>query len=123
MLVEGAITGTLFQSFLATMPPRLQGNTLILDNAAIHHASKSLSAQNLPTIAETARAKNIQLAYIPPYSPQCNPTELFFASLKKRVNKVSSMTAARLQKTIESTLETQKWNIDAMFRHCFAWLT
>lgn len=54
MLVEGAITGPLFQKFLETMPAHLQGNTLILDNAAIHHASKSLIAQNLPTIAETA---------------------------------------------------------------------
>ncbi len=123
MLVEGAITGKLFQNFLDTMPDSLKDNTLLLDNAAIHHATKSLQQQGLPTILETARTKNIDLKYIPAYSPQCNPTELFFASLKKRVQKAMINSPGNIPCTIKSLLRTTTWNVRGMFRHCFDWMT
>lgn len=122
LMVEGAITGKLFQSFLATMPDSLKGNTLLLDNAAIHHATKSLRQQGLPTICETASAKDITLKYIPPYSPQCNPTELFFASLKKRVQRDILNNRRCLSRTVQS-LVTGTWNVRGMFRTCFDWMT
>jgi hypothetical protein len=77
MLVEGSITGQLFQQFIATMPDSVRGTSLLLDNAAIHHAKRSLEHAATPSIATTAENKGVELIYIPPYSPQFNPVELF----------------------------------------------
>ena len=122
ILVEGPITGTLFQEFIASMPAHLKGNTLILDNASIHHASKSLQQNGRPSIKDTAEERGLHLQYIPPYSPQCNPTELFFASLKKRVMKTLTTTSNTLQQVIKRELADGVWDTKGMFRHCFAWM-
>ena len=104
------------------MPDTVKGSTLLLDNAAIHHATHSLRRQGLPTILETAGTKKINLQYIPPYSPQCNPTELFFASLKKRVRKAMLGRSEGLPGIVTSVLRGT-WNVRGMFRHCFDWMT
>ena len=120
--VEGAITGERFQAFLDTMPDSLKGNTLLLDNAAIHRATHSLRSQGLPTVSETARKKNINLVYIPPYSPQCNPTELFFASLKKRAHKALAEGKETVPKLVTRIVHTGSWDLRGMFKHCFDWM-
>ena len=65
-LFEGAVTASRFQEFLTLMP---HSSDLILDNAAIHRATRVLRIQGSPTISETADARGIGLRYLPPYSP------------------------------------------------------
>ena len=72
-----------FQEFLTRLPP---GSDLILDNATIHRAARVLRLQGVSTIPETADALGIGLRYLPPYTPQLNPVELAFNSIRQLVN-------------------------------------
>ena len=122
-IVKGSMTGTLFQEFIATLPSQCQGKRLLLDNAPIHHATHVCRKSGLPTIQETGRSKDIQLHYLPPYSPQFNPTELVFARLKRciRYDPSHRVTAISLQKRILDELKNLG-DVRALFEHCLPWL-
>ena len=53
-------------------------SVLVMDNASIHHSAE------LDTMCHDA---GVQLLYLPPYSPDLNPIEEFFAELKAFVRK------------------------------------
>ena len=48
-LIKGGFKSPAFREFLLTLPTHV---TVCLDNASIHHATKSLRSINLPTIQE-----------------------------------------------------------------------
>jgi transposase len=50
---------------------------IILDNASIHRSKK--------TKKYLERHKNIHLFYLPPYSPEYNPVEIFWRWIKPKV--------------------------------------
>jgi putative transposase len=50
---------------------------LILDNFATHKAK---------TVKEKARTLNIELIYLPPYSPDLNPIEYLWKSIKRIIS-------------------------------------
>jgi transposase len=50
---------------------------IILDNASIHRSKK--------TRLYLQRHKNIHLFYLPPYSPEYNPVEMFWRWIKPKV--------------------------------------
>lgn len=119
VIVEGSVNGVIFQGFISNLPDECRGSTLLLDNARIHHAGPSLVKQGLPSIAATAVRKGIGLQYTPPYSPQCNPIELFFASLKRRIGR--SWLGVDPVGTLTTAIHSGSWNAKAMFVHCFPW--
>jgi len=76
-IVEGAINSLLFVEFFEEclwMGILFEGRKLIMDNDRIHKSKISLSYLN---------TKNISYDFLPPYSPQLNPVEEFFSSLKE----------------------------------------
>ena len=44
-----------------------------MDNASFHHSER---------IEQLCKDAGVKLVYLPPYTPQCNPIEEFFAELK-----------------------------------------
>jgi isftu1 transposase len=62
--------------FLPTLGP---GYTLIMDNAAFHKSELT------KTLITNARC---QLLFLPPYSPDLNPIEKFWANLKAKIKKI-----------------------------------
>jgi hypothetical protein len=81
---KGTFNGEGYANFLKTLP---QGARLLADNASIHK-TKAVKA--------TAAAMNIELAFIPPYSPWFNPVEFAFSIAKRtfqnlRVREVGNM--------------------------------
>lgn len=82
---DGTMNSELFESwFKQILCPSLErGKVLIMDNAAFHRK------KHLECIAE---AFGHILIFLPPYSPELNPIEHFWAVLKKRLQKVISET-------------------------------
>ena len=60
-------------------PELKPGQVVILDNASFHKSKK---------LKELAEAAKCELLYLPPYSPDLNPIEKFWANLKAKIRKV-----------------------------------
>jgi len=69
---EGSNRAVDFEQFLETLPFE-SGTVLILDNSSLHKTKRARA------IAEN---KGIRLLYTPPYTPEYNPIELLFGSVK-----------------------------------------
>ena len=78
MCFEGTCDTRLFNTWLKEMliPNLIPGQVLILDNASFH---KSAESQKL---VEDAGCK---ILFLPPYSPDLNPIEKYWANMKKKV--------------------------------------
>ena len=77
-VVENAITGADFCRFVEDLLPRmnewpLPNSVLIVDNAAIHKVAG---------IREMVEERGARLLFLPAYSPDFNPIELAFSSIK-----------------------------------------
>jgi len=68
-----------FLQFLTQLNQRTSNKqiVIILDNASIHRSKK--------TKEFLRRHKNIHLFYLPPYSPEYNPVEMFWRWIKPKV--------------------------------------
>jgi len=63
------------QVLLPALPP---GSVIVLDNASFHHA---------PTTLKLVEDAGFHLLFLPAYSPDRNPIEHFWATLKTRLRK------------------------------------
>src|SRR6266571_7157862 len=77
-VVENAVTGDIFWQFIEGLPPHmnewpLPNSVLVVDNAAIHKVAG---------IRELVEGHSARLIYLPLYSPDLNPIELAFLSIK-----------------------------------------
>jgi transposase len=65
---------------------------IILDNFRSHHAKLT---------TETAAQLNIDLVFIPPYSPDLNPIEYIWKTIKRELSPLFIETQEQLQNIIE----------------------
>jgi hypothetical protein len=77
-VLENTITGNDFQHFVQGLLPRmnkwpLPNSVLVIDNASIHKVAG---------IQEMVEESGVRLLYLPPYSPDFNPIELAFSTIK-----------------------------------------
>lgn len=79
----GTCDSSLFNLWLEDflLPALGPGYTIIMDNAAFHKSDLT------KTLIEKAQCR---LLFLPPYSPDLNPIEKFWANLKARIKKVIS---------------------------------
>lgn len=77
----GTCDSNLFNFWLANflLPTLGAGYTIIMDNAAFH------KSENTKMLIEDA---GCQLLFLPPYSPDFNPIEKFWANLKAKIRKI-----------------------------------
>ena len=74
-LIDGAVNGDIFRAYVEQMlaPTLGRGDIVVMDN---------LSSHKVAGVREAIEAAGAQLLYLPPYSPDLNPIEQFFAKLK-----------------------------------------
>ena len=76
MQYDGTMDGHLFETWFQKLlcPAFAPGKVFIIDNAAFHRQKK---------LADIAEPFGHQIIFLPPYSPELNPIEHFWAVLKK----------------------------------------
>jgi transposase len=75
---KGTCDTTLFNMWLKDflIPELTPGQVVIIDNATFHKSQES---------QELIRKSGCQILFLPPYSPELNPIEKFWANFKKKV--------------------------------------
>ena len=90
-LIKGGAKAKDFHDFLKDIKlPNNEEYCLLLDNAKIHHAVKSLIKENRLPIKKLASQKGVKLKYLTSYSPQINPAELCFNTIRHNIEKSQS---------------------------------
>lgn len=121
---QGFTDSTLFEDFIEQLLPLCgrwpePNSVLVMDNASFHHTER---------IEQLCYEAKVKLVYLPPYLPDLNPIEEFFAELKAFIKQSWSNYEENPKQGFDAFLE---WCIDIVggrvrsarghFRH--AWLT
>jgi len=111
-LLDGPMDGDSFLAYLdQVLVPTLRGGDLVvMDNLAAH---------KVEGVRERIEATGARLWYLPPYSPDFNPIELWFAKLKALLRAARRRSVEELWTTVGECLRlftaTECRNY---FRHC-----
>ncbi len=96
-IVDGAINGETFRAYVEQFlaPTLLPGDIVIMDN---------LSSHKVAGVRQAIEAAGAMLLYLPPYSPDLNPIEQFFAKLKAVLRKTAARTIDTLHAAVATAL-------------------
>ena len=112
LVIDGPLTGEIFlayveQQLVPTLKPK---QIVVLDNLAAH---------KVVGVAEAIHRAGCTLAYLPPYSPDLNPIEQFFAKLKALLRKHEERTLDSLWNRIAKIVsELKPEECLNYIRHC-----
>jgi transposase len=112
MSYEGTLNGDLFLYFLENflVPQLKSGNVVICDNASAH---------KVDNVKELIESKGARLVYLPPYSPDLSPIELYWSKFKQFLKKAKARTKENLHQAISNAINTiTKEDAKAWFEHC-----
>ena len=81
MRYSGTMDAELFEAWFGGMLlPRLgRGQVVVMDNASFHRKAR---------LREIAAAHGCEILFLPPYSPDLNPIEKFWARLKATLRRI-----------------------------------
>jgi transposase len=98
LVLDGPMTGAAFRAYVEQMlaPGLESGDVVVMDN---------LPAHKVAGVREAIRAVGASILYLPPYSPDLNPIEQFFAKLKALLRKAAARTKEALWTTIGGLLD------------------
>ena len=119
---DGAFNSTDFVAFLTDManqnPALLSGEaTLVMDNARIHHAVN---------VIQFLEEKGIRYIFLPPYSPELNPIELLFGTVKAQYRRDGpARTREEMKERVTETFRRVDGQVDlrAYYRHAREFVT
>jgi transposase len=119
-IFKGSTDGSFFESFIEQHlrhcgrwpEPK---SVLVMDNASFHPSDR---------IKQLCSDANVKLLYLPPYSPDFNPIEEFFAELKARIKKDCTAYEENLDQGFQAFLRrcvqdvgAKKESTERHFRH------
>jgi putative transposase len=96
-LIDGPIDGQSFLQYVEEIlvPTLVPGDIVIMDNLGSHRGK---------AVRRAIRAAGAKLFFLPKYSPDLNPIELFFAKLKHWLRHAARRTAAAVCNAIADIL-------------------
>ena len=99
MVTDGPIDGEMFLAYVRNFlcPTLDPGDIVILDN---------LSSHKVTGVESAILATGATLLYLPPYSPDFNPIEKFFSTLKALLRKAAKRSVEELWKKIGYLFDT-----------------
>ena len=98
-VLEGAMNGPMFLAYVkqCLVPALKRGDIVVMDNLPVHKVAG---------VREAIEAAGATLLYLPPYSPDLNPTEMAFSKLKAHLRKAAEHTVAGLLRRIGRVVKT-----------------
>jgi len=112
LLTDGAANGELFEAYIEQIftPTLSPGEIVIMDNSSIHKGKK---------VRELIEARECQLLFLPPYSPDFSPIEEAFSKVKTVLRGIGAHTREALYEALEYASTTITINdAKGWFRHC-----
>lgn len=99
MVINEPIDGDVFLAYVeqVLVPTLSPGEMVILDNLGSH---------KIPGVEQAIQSAGASLLYLPPYSPDLNPIENFFAKLKTLLRKASKRSTETLWEEIANLLQS-----------------
>ncbi len=109
--VEGAVNGPTFEDFVERhLVPKLRAtDVVVMDNVRFHKGSR---------VRELIEETGAQLWFLPPYSPQLNPIELFWSAFKARLRRLRARTQDALFDAIRATGAEMFSDFAPMYASC-----
>lgn len=101
-LLDQNVDSSQIQAFMEYLPTNWQRATIIADNASVHKCLSSTCTQ---------------VKYLPTYSPQLNPVELYFQNVKGQLRRSSARSEEIVRQILNNVDETVRG--PACFKHCF----
>ena len=100
-LLEGPINGESFRLYVdqVLIPTLRPGDIVIMDNLGSHKSS---------AVRRALRAVGAKLFFLPKYSPDLNPIEMFFSKLKHGLRKAARRTQDAIYSALAALLPTVK---------------
>jgi transposase len=97
MVADGPMDGEMFLAYVQTFlcPTLKSGDVVIADN---------LSSHKVAGVTEAIEAVGARIVYLPPYSPDLNPIEKFFAKLKALLRRAAKRTVEELWAEISNVI-------------------
>ena len=97
--VKGSFNGETFLEYVeACLVPTLRPNDIvIMDNLPVHKVAG---------VVEAIEAVKAKVAFLPAYSPDFNPIEMFFSKMKSCLRKAAERTTTGLVRSIRKLLKT-----------------
>jgi transposase len=111
-IIEGTANGDLFEAYIEQIlvPTLHPGEIVIMDNLSIHKRKK---------VRELIEARQCQVLFLPPYSPDFSPIEEAFSKIKSVLRGIGARTHEALQAALEYACTTiTAYDANGWFRHC-----
>jgi transposase len=112
MLLDGAMDSRAFERYVEgiLVPTLHPGQLVILDNLSVH---KGVS------IRRAIAAAGCRVLFLPSYSPDYNPIEQVFSTVKAHLRRVGARTQEALEAAIAQAIElVTPAHAHSYFRHC-----
>jgi transposase len=112
LVIDGAVNGDLFVAYVepVLVPTLRPGDVVVMDNLSSHKRAR---------VREALEAAGGRLAYLPPYSPDLNPSEQAFAKLQALLRRAAARTVEGLWSLLGRALDAfAPEECRNYFRHC-----
>jgi putative transposase len=97
-VLDGPINGASFLAYVQTelVPTLKPGDIVVMDNLGSHKGR---------AVRQTIRAAGAKLLFLPKYSPDLNPIELFFSKTKHWLRQAAARSLDQIDEALQAILE------------------